>query len=305
MKIVAPYKSSLTDANANSIEYFNTIISTNAVDETVAEYNASTTYSIGDEVKIGSLERKYTSKINSNTSYPFSSANWVDMGALNSYSCFDSHLSSTTKASSDLIIELDTSRATKLALINLKHITEITLVTTDNSDGSTKTEVISLRDYGVNSLYDYAYKPLRDKTKLFHTLEWLPSSSVKMTMPAPTQIEVGMILTGVEEDTGITLMGSSVGFKDYSKINTDDWGNTTFVPRGVADIIDANIIVDTSAIDGVLNTFKNTRASLNLFIGDERDKGFESMSTVGFVQDIKIPIDVAKSQYSISIIGVI
>lgn len=305
MKIVSPYKSLLTDVNSNSIEYFNTIISTNAVDENIAEYDSTATYSIGDKVKIGALKRIYASKIDNNTSYPFGSPNWVDMGALNSYSCFDKHLDSTTTATSDLVVEIETSRATKIALLNMKNAISITIEVTDKSNDSVKSETISLREYGVNSMYDYAYKPFRNKHKLVYNIDWLPTSTTKITIPTATNIEVGMIMTGVEEDTGATLIGSSVGFKDYSIINTDDWGNTTFVPRGVADIIDADIIIDTAAVDGVLDTFRNARAQLSLFIGDERDKGFESLDTVGFVQDVKIPIDVAKSQYSISIIGVI
>lgn len=305
MKLVLPYKTTLTDIKGDSVEYFNTVISTNAVDETIAEFDDTATYNINDKVKIGDLKRYYVSKIDGNTDYPYGSANWVDMGALNSYSCFDSHINTVTRATSDLIIEIDTSSATKLALINLKHVTEVTIEITDKSDNTSKTEVISLRDYGVHSIYDYAYKPFRDKTKLFYDLEWLPSATAKITMPCANEISVGMIITGTEEDAGISLIGSSVGFKDFSVINTDDWGNTTFVPRGVADLIDADIIIDSVSIDAVLDTFRNARAQLSLFIGDERDKGYESMSTVGFVQDIKIPIDVTKSQYSISIIGVI
>lgn len=304
MKIVKPYTSVLSDGT-NNIKYFNNIISTNAVDETVAEYVASTTYNANDEVKITSLKRKYISKIDGNTDYPVNSSNWVDMGALNSWSCFDDKLFSQTITSSDLIVEIDTSRATKIALMNLTAVTEAIIETTDNSDGSIKTETISLRDYGVNNLYDYAYKPFRDKKQLLYDIEWLPSSKVKITLQTTQEIGVGMILSGIEESSGLTLWGSSIGQIDYSQINTDAWGNTSFVPRNVAKTVDAKLIIDTVEADTNMALFDDIRASLSLFIGDERDKGFESMNVFGFIKSVSIPLEVTKSEYTIKIIGVV
>jgi len=306
MNIVIPYTSSLSDANGNSIEYFNTLISTNVTDQNLNEHDSSTTYALNDVVKIGALKRWYTSNTDNNTDYPFGSAKWVDMGALNSYACFDKQLNTVSKASRDMVIEIDTSRATKLALLNLTNVTSVTIEVTDTNDNTATSDTVELRDYGVNSLYDYAYKPFRDKTELFYTLEWLPASKTKITIPyANADIEVGAIVTGVEEDTGVTLYNTTVGFKDFSQVNTDTWGNTTFVPRNVASIIDADIVINTVAVDSVLDTFKDARARLSLFIGDERDTGFESLNTLGFVRNVRIPLTPVKSQYSISIIGVI
>ncbi len=309
MNIVDPYTSTLADVSGNQISYLNTIVSTNAVDETYSEYSATATYIIGDYVKIGALKRVYQSKIDNNTDYPYGSPNWVDMGALNSYRMFDERIyTETTHTGGDLVVELDTSRATTLAILSVRGANTIRVVYTDTLQASVLSDVTyDMRDYGVLSMYDYAYKPFYDKSQLIVPLEFVPSSTVRITFHNANgdEIGVGAVVTGIEEYLGITLVDTSVGYKDYSVINTDEWGNTTLVRRGTASVIDAKMLVDTNYVDVALEALKRARAKQILFTAGECGKGIESLTTIGFVQDVTIPLSVSKSNYSIKIIGVI
>ncbi len=305
MKIVKPFRSTLQDANGNNIEYFCKILSTNALDEELDEYDSSSTYAVKSEVKIDSLKRKYRSKIEDNGDYPVGSINWVDMGALNSYSGFDNHIFSQTISTEDLEIEIDVSLATTVAIFNMQNITNLTIEHTNIDTDEIVTIDVNLRDYGAYSLYEYFYTPIKNKKQHIQEIEWIPNAKVKFSIPANgNEIAYGMILSGLSEDTGITLYSGEIGQIDYSIFETDAWGNTTFNKRAVANTLDAKILVDEENIDTVMDLSEDVRASLNLFIGDERDRGIQRMNIVGYLKSSKIPITPNKMQYDMKIVGV-
>lgn len=306
MHIVKPFKNVLSDVRGNSISYYAKVLSTNAPDEALDEY-IEQAYSANAEVKIEALKRKYISKIDNNTDYPVGSKNWIDAGALNSYRSVDDYLFTQTTATTDLVQEIDTSMANTISLMNITNVNELLIELIDlNTNEVVKEELVSLRDYGVTNFYDYLFKPFKNKKRLVKNIEWLPSSKVRITLYyTGVELGLGAVFCGTKEDTGISLYGATLGQKNYSVIDTDEWGYTKVVQRGVADTLDAKVLVQQNEIDTALKTFEDVRGTLSLFVLDARDRGVEKANVFGFCQKVSIPLEKSASEYSISIIGVI
>jgi len=313
MTYVVPKKEILSTTYNYSIyevEIYNDVLSTDAVDETLTSWDNTTSFVQGEFVSVSSLKRVYrcASATSVNEYPPANPTKWTDYGAINSFKMFDDIINSQTKFTTSCAVSLGFNSSNNLSLLNMKNVQSIRVVQTDsNSSTVVYDKTFSLIDYGVLSIYDYWYLPIKHKQNLILSdLYFLPNSTVDITFISNSDAFVGAVVSGIFNNLGLTLFGTSVKLNDYSKYLVDDFGNTTFSKRGYARTITGQVTTNTNLVDDTVEKLAELRGSITLFIGDERKDGYASLSTLGYIKDLTIAIDnPVQTSYPITIIGVI
>ena len=310
MIYVKPIRQTYTASYTNfSLErrYFNELISTTFADESYATYDESATYNMGDYVIEPNTKRIYRSAKDNNTDPLDNELSWVDYGATNSFKMFDEIANTQSKFTSSATVEIDAPLFDTLSFLNLKGVATIRVTQRDlDANEVVFDATYSMVDYGVQSLYEYWYKKTDLKTDLFiGDLKFVKNGKISITFGSEGDGYVGAVVSGMKQDLGITLYGTSVKVKDYSQYKEDEYGNMSFVKRPFAKTINAKAIIDNTMADYIFNNVVELRGEINLFVGDDRDKGFRSLTTLGYIKDFEIPFDnPVKSELPITIIGV-
>lgn len=290
-----------------SVSVYNKLISTTATDGTHTEWGASTPFTQGQFCKVPGLKRIYRCAAASGTGAfpPANPAVWTDYGAINSYKMFDEIIGSQTEFDTTLSFSIEGDAMNTLAFLNMENISEISVTQVDLiTSEALPAKVYSLLDYGVLSLYDYWYKPVRYKQDLvIDDLEFMPSCRIDVVMSSPSTGKVGACVSGLSDELGISLFGGTVKLQDYSQYVSDAYGNTTFSPRGYARIITAQALIDTNLVDDTIAKLASLRGRITLFVGSSQ--GFGSMTTLGYVKDVSLTPEPTKTQFPIQFIGVI
>jgi len=304
------YKLSATD-NGSTYEYtyFNENVTCSASDPAYTAWDSTTTFNKGDIVLVDSIKRIFRCAAPTSTGqFPCTYPDvWVDYGAVNSYAAFDQMLSTATSSDVDFNITMDFNHINSLGFIGMDEILSLHVVQTDTTTGNVVYDkTISLRDYGVLSLYDYWYAPIINREKIhIIDLEYLPASTVSVDFTVSSQGgKVGAVVSGFLHEIGVTLYGSSVGYDDLSRYKVDDYGVTSFDARPAIDKVEAQAVIDLNSTDVVIQKLKRIRGKHNLFIGDERDRGLQSMMILGYIKKLNIPIEnPVKAKFPLSIVG--
>ena len=287
--------------------YFNRLISTTFTDESYATYDENATYNTGDFVIEPNTHSIYRSAKDSNTSPLDDETSWVNYGAANSFRMFDEVANTQSRFDTSATIEIESNWYDTVSFLNLKNVTTVQVVQTDLDTNTVMfDETYNLSDYGVQSLYEYWYKPVRFKGELFIAgLRFLGNAKLTITFNGSTEAYVGAVVTGMRQDLGCTLYGTSVRIKDYSIYKEDTFGNMTFERRPFARIINAKASIDNTMADYVFQAVADIRGEVSLFSADERDEGYTSLTTLGYIKEFEIPFEnPVKSKIPITIVGV-
>lgn len=311
MTYLVPTKSAMEVTYSSSVytvDYFNNIISTTALDKANTDWDGLTTYAKDGWVRVAGLKRVYRCAAETSTDQypPANPTVWIDYGATNSYKMFDDIIGSQTEFDTSMTLVLESNRLNMISFLNMDNVSSITIVQTDLITLDTFERTIELINYGVLSLYDYFYKPVSYRRDLvIQDLQFLIDAKLTITFNANGIGKVGAVTTGLADEVGLTLYGSKVRLKDYSTYSTDDYGNTSFAKRGYARIITGQVLVDTNVIDETITKLSALRGGLTLFVADEREDGFGSLTTLGYIETLELEPTPSKTKYPITIIGVI
>ena len=313
MTYVIPIKTKLSaiyNQSTYEVDVYNSIISTDATDAVTTEWDNVSSFTQGQFVQVSGLKRIYRcASASSIDQYPPSNPTvFTDYGATNSYKMFDDVINSQTKFTTACNVSLTANSMNTLSLLNMSNVNSVRVVQTDNATSTVVFDkTYDLTDYGVSSLYDYWYQPIRYKQDLvIKDLYFIPDAKIDITFSSTTDGLVGAVVSGLAGDLGMTLYGSSVKLNDYSKYVVDEYGNTTFSKRGYARTVVGNVVIDNNLINDTVNKLAELRGSITLFIGDESENGYSVLTTLGYIKDINMSIqNPTKTKYPITIIGVI
>lgn len=291
-------------------EYYCSVRSITGIsDATIPEW-VSGTYTVNAEVKIDALKRVF--KLHAaaaTTEHPLERTDlWTDMGGINSYKAFDNILNTQATATQTVTIEIDFNRSNALALLNIEGMASITVEQKSNIDNSVvvAATTYTTRKYAGRTPYAVFFKPIRTKrVLLIKGLKWHPNSRLIVTIPyAGKTLKIGTIANTMLMDLGATLYKTGISFDNDSTRIIDEFGGVTFTEREVTDILKANVIIDTDDTDEIFYTLKSRAKEMSLWVGDSRDKGFESLTMIGYPQGTEFSIDsFSKLEYPITIIG--
>ncbi len=253
------------------------LVSSNVPENDHPEWAAAASYPLGARVIRQSTHRVYESAVDNNLNSDPASAlgQWIDVGPTNRWAMFDQALGSVTAASS-ISVTLAAGTVTAVALLDVT----ATTVRVQTS-GYDRTQAVS---GGSIRFLD------------------MPASNaqVTVTVSGGTQVSVGTLLIGKVVQLGVTEASPTAGITDFSRKETDAFGEMTVVERAWAKRMTTHALIRTEAVDLVANRIAAVRALPSLWIGQE---GLDSLTVYGFFKDFSIEVGEKVAMLSLSIEG--
>jgi len=113
-------------------------------------------------------------------------------------------------------------------------------------------------------------------------------------------VSVGTLMVGTLRPLGRTGSSPTSSITDYSKRETDDFGEIAIVPRAWAKRMAAKALIRTDAVDQVIGRVAAVRAVPSLWLAD---RATESLTVYGFFKDFSVEVGQSVSTLSLSIEG--
>lgn len=285
-----PTTSSTVTRQADTVTGTN-LIYTSALDPTNT-FNSGTTYAISEVVRYQNKLYESLQSTNLNHFPDASPTWWLELGYDNLYAAFDNSVSTATTANSELTMCIKAGAIDSVALINMDSaIAEIAVV--DPVDG-----VVYLNTAGLsgNEVYDWSqyffYDPMIKRTQvIFSDIQKYANAIVTIRLKnGINDLSIGQIVLGNITTLGSTQYGVNAGIIDFSKKETDEFGNTTFVKRAFSKRLSAQIFLKNSDLNRVQNYLYNIRATPVVWVASDDPAFEEALIVLGFYRDFSTEI---------------
>ncbi|CDO34992.1 hypothetical protein [Novosphingobium sp. KN65.2] len=257
--------------------------------ETYAEWNVGSTYGVNYIVISSTTHHAYQSLQASNTGHSLSDAAWwLDLGPTNRYKMFDQSNSSQTQNGDtiDVTTQVD-GRADSVSVLNMVAAT-VQIIMRTVEDGELYNETFNLvSNSGVNNWYEYFFEPVvrkGDLTVYDLPLNADPEIQVIVSDPGDTA-KVGSLVIGQSRDIGVLIHPSKIGITDYSRKETNEFGDFTIVERNFAKRATYKIVIEEDKADAIAALLALYRATAVVFVGVE---SITSTWIYGFYRDWEI-----------------
>lgn len=291
MKVVKPRTVLPSNVTATNLQLKNPI------------WSSATGYSIGDLVDVTNDDYTYQCIQNNVNQNPYdgvsvNSVYWRRYSLNNKYAAFDQQVSTvsvgpvgsllnTITYTINLVETFDT-----VAFFNLSG--KSVQVTVTSPSVSYNSGEVALDDVLISDWYDYFFGEIVETSEIVlnNIPPTLGSSTMTITIKSRDNVaaEVGTIVVGSQFFIGHTSYGTSVGIIDYSKKETDEFGNTTFVRRSFSKRVNSPVEVSAGSVGKVQKLLSELRATPCVWIGDESDTYKTALTVYGFYRDFSIAI---------------
>lgn len=271
---------------------------TTNVPETLPEYAVSGTYALAAQVRSATTNHAYESLVAGNIGNALTDASkWLDLGATNRWAMFDTVNGTTTTLASPLDVTVAvTGRADGIALLGITG-ESVQIIVRDSAATIVYDQTTSLiSDSGISSWYDYFSEDIAYITDVVVTdlpLYTNPTIQVIITSGSGA-VSVGTMVVGQVRDLGGTVYGARAGIQDYSRKETDDFGNYTLVQRAFAKRSSSKIVCDNTEVDAIFSLLATYRATPVVWIGSD---DYSHTWLFGWARDWSIEIVIADQSY--------
>lgn len=250
------------------------LTATNVPETDYSAWSAGT-YNAGDRVI---YDHKVWEAIATTTAQPDTGAaanppTWLFVSATNRYKMFDTTVgSSTTNSGSiEVTIEPDTPY-NALVLFGVEAAT-VQLIVRDSGSTIVYDETITLADYSpITGYYLYFFGDLPTDAQSEVTFLDIPlyaNASYELIIDAGAgTASCAEAVFGQQTALAVTNFGTTVGIKDYSVKQVDDFGNVTIVQRPFSKRAEYDLTVETSQVGLFTRFLANIRATPVVYIGD-------------------------------------
>lgn len=281
------------------------LVSTTATDPTPA-WSSATTYALAARVVF--LHTIYESLVASNVNKnPAASPDaWLAIGPDNPNAMFDGQVSTATTATNSLSVTMRTRLANSLALLGLVG-SSVTVTVRDGLGGPVVyNKTFSLDGSFVYDYYMYVYEPNVQIGELVLTdLPPYTSAHTTIAMTGAGAVEIGQAASGTFYDLGSAEYGATAGITDYSRKETDEFGNTTFVQRAYSKRMSARLMLNNGQMNKVQRVLSDLRATPAVWIGADSPE-YLPLVVFGFYRDFNIEVSYPTYSYcSLDIEGLI
>ena len=276
---------------------------------TDAEYDAAASYALNSivisAVAVGATHHAYQSLVAGNVGNALSDAGkWLDLGATNRYAMFDLINGTATTAATGIDVTVQvTGRADGVALMGLA-ARDVQVTMTDADAGVVYDKTYSLvSDSGITSWYEYFSEEVILRTDLVLTdLPLYSNAAVRVRLTNPDgPVSCGTMVLGQTRDIGTAVLGARAGIQDFSKKETDTFGNYTVIERSFAKRPTFKLVADNDQIDAIYALLTTLRATPAVWVGTD---GYAMTWVLGFYKDFTVEITAAlQSEITIELEG--
>jgi hypothetical protein len=254
------------------------------------------TYAEGDRVILLSTHKIYESLQDANTDNdPRTSPTWwIEVGPTNRWALFDNSVSTQTRQATNITYTIEPGIAINaLAALNITNATELRIRMESSALGSpviVYDETIDLASFPIFAdWYSFFFGTRQTPTQ--HIALDLPSYSdaiIQVELDGGADLAIGVLAFGQQARFGRGIrLGTRVGIQDYSRKETNEFGDTILVQRAFAKRANFDLFIDKAEVDPLQNYLSSIRATPVLWIGSN---AYESTTLFGFYKNFEILI---------------
>jgi len=293
----------MSDANAIKITQPITITdsilsSTDVPENDYPVWNVGTTYADGDRVILTSTHRIYESLLGSNVgndpTVASTPAYWIEVGPTNRWAPFDTSIStSVVQATSITYTLVPGTPINMLAILNINNGTQATVTINSPSQSPTLvyTKIISLNSLPlVAGWWSWFFGSRVVQTQaIFDDIPPYSDGIFTITIEGGADLSAGVIMLGQQQTFGLGIKyGARVGIQDYSRKETNDFGDTVLVQRAFAKRANVDLFLQKFEVDSIQRELSRIRATPVLWI---LSNDYESTTLFGFYKNFDILIN--------------
>jgi hypothetical protein len=270
--------------------------SSNVPENDYAEWDVATAYTVGNRVILLSTHRIYEAVGSSTGVNPATDdgTNWLNIGATNRWKAFDQKISDPVTQLNSISYTLtdDNSTPTAVALFGLKGVTA-TVTVTDDTEGEVYSQTNSLLDSDeIFDWFSYFFEEITYvSTTLFTGIPPYRGATVSVTVTEDTgeTAQLGQLVFGYLTELGVTTYGTAISIQDFSRKETDAFGNFIVVERAFSNLVDFDVRLPTQTAGRVRRILAEYRATPIVYVGNENS----SFGTIvyGFYRNFDITLD--------------
>lgn len=272
------------------------LTSTNVPETDYSAWSSGTTYAAGARVILTSTHRVYESLQASNLNKnPVTETTWwVEVSPTNRWKVFDLSNQSQTvyPGNSPPNITYEVTLGQSVGVIGILNLTGASMVSVTVDDPV----------YGIvyDQEYDISQVPLQptwwhwffgtrsaaSNQVIIQDIPAYPNASITVSITGTTSLAVGVIMFGQANQFSLGMKyGARLGIQDYSRKETNDFGDIVFVERAFAKRATYEIFLDNSEVDQLQSYLSSVRAKPVLWIGSNE---FEATTIFGFYKNFDI-----------------
>lgn len=293
------------------VKYSPSMLYSTTLTEATATYNSGTTYALGNRVVFGMY--KYESLQNSNTNHQpdltASSTWWLKVGSDNRHALYDGIVDSASTGTTSFVSTIVVgSLIDTLAVINSTAVT-VRLKITDYvpiTPVVVYDQTIGLSGDTILDWYDYFFlDPTNARTQvIFYDIPNYPNARMELTFTGATgdPVSAGEVVFGQVSEIGGTNYGVTAGIIDYSKKETDAYGNTTITKRAYSKRMNAKVQFNNTQLNRVQRLLYDLRSTPAIWIGSDDPYLQEPLIIYGFYKDFST--EIAYPTYSLCSIDI-
>lgn len=209
---------------------------------------------------------------------------WTDIGPTNAWAMFDLLRNTATSAASPLTVVITPGmRVNALGLVGL--VADAAEITVSVDGDPIYTKSLSLRTRIVGSWYEFFFAPFTT-ADAFVLLDLPPVTSAVVTVTltrAQGDVSCGGLVLGSSVYLGETLIEPVDDADNFSRINTNEYGDTELVPRRTAPRVSMRAVCTKADLIRGRQVRKDLAAAPALWLGldDPSDGYFESVQVLG------------------------
>jgi hypothetical protein len=251
-------------------------------------YDSAAVYAAGDRVVDLAGHRIYESAFDANTGNVLTDvAWWIDAGATNRWAMFDTVNGTLTTHPEQIDVTVQpVGMVDALALLNLDAATVRVIV-----NGGVYDQTITLTSTsGIDNWYAYLFSEVvRRSDVTFYDLPPYASPSIEVIIDGGGgAAQCGTMVVGLSRNLGGTQYGATVGIDDFSRKETDDFGNYTVVPRAFRRRGDFKFMFDNTDLDEIVRLLSLYRATPIIY--DATSGLYGSALVFGFYKSFDVEI---------------
>jgi hypothetical protein len=286
-----------------------TLSTSNVTENDYSAWSGATAYVVGNRVILTTGYHQIFECIANNTNkHPVTDAAaatyWVEVSATNRWKAFDGKINDhTTRASSisytfapDMIVD-------RIAFFGLL-ASSIDIVVKDSMAATVYSATIDLVDRTDSvTWFSWLLDPIQyDTEALSIAIPGYVGNTVQVTINSSGTAEVGQIVIGRTQSLGTPLVGTEVGFDDYSLIERDEFGSPTIVERSYTDTVQFQFTFPMEDARRVKRIVVSLRARPAVFFTDEVDISLGTL-VYGIHKGFSVPLQLGASFASLEVEG--
>lgn len=232
---------------------------------------------------------------------------WQKLRVSNEWACFDYYLNTISSAQGEIDLTFKAMSANAIYLNGVR-AKRLIIECLDTSGAVIESFEKGLFNESVSSWSEYFFGDWVEKDKaydVFYECKSLSRSRIfRVRASGLDRVEIGSIIAGVAKSLATTLYAkNSISMIDFSKVSTDEEGNTQLEKGNFKRTNAFELLVDENELDFVMSELTNLRGEACVFIIADN---FECLMNFAFLKNHELLLSKrGKSVISVEIEGLV